>query len=463
MKKLLSSLIACSLILNATAQAPQLFGMAENGGSFNQGTIFKMNPNGSGVTVVHNFSSPAGWKPQGNLLQASDGNLYGTCYEGGIYASCTIFRFNPSTNTYADVWDFDITNGDFPESGVIEGPGGILYGVTPHGGTSYSGVIYSYNIASDIYTALYSFNNTLGNSPFGSPILVGNKLYGLTTSGGAKGVGVLYSYDLTSSTYSNLHDFESAQGANPYGSLFKASDGKLYGMTRSAGANAGGTIFSYDMNTSTFTHLYDFNSSTGSNPYGSLVQSSSGMMYGLASTGGINNGGVIFSFNPTNNSYAKLDLDNTSGTSPIGDLMLDANGNLYGTTSQGGTYSYGTAFSFDPTGNIFTKLLDFDGVIGSNPNGTFIPVSATATGITDMEFDKDMKLFPNPTTGEFTVHNLHFTIGYELKITNTLGETILQKTINRKQETVTLSAASGIYFLHVKTPDGVAVKKIIKE
>jgi hypothetical protein len=75
----------------------------------------------------------------------------------------------------------------------------------------------------------------------------------------------------------------------------------------------------------------------------------------------------------------------------------------------------------------------------------------------------DFLVYPNPTTGEFTVYSLQSSVGCEIKVTNLVGETISKKTLNSKQETINLSGARGIYFLQIKTPYGTAMKKIVKE
>ena len=112
-------------------------------------------------------------------------------------------------------------------------------------------------------------------------------------------------------------DFDSTDGAYPYGSLIQARDGKLYGMAYGGGSNDGGVIFSYDLASSTYTKLKDFDFTNGSYPYGSLFQASDGKLYGSTSDGGSNDYGVIFSFDPITSTYTKLiDYDGTNGANP---------------------------------------------------------------------------------------------------------------------------------------------------
>ncbi len=91
-----------------------------------------------------------------------------------------------------------------------------------------------------------------------------------------------------------------------YGSLIQASDGKLYGMTLRGGSSGHGIIFSYDPATFTYAKLYDFGSTNGVQPFGSLVQASDGKLYGMTHGGGSYGGGVIFSYDPATAAYAIL-------------------------------------------------------------------------------------------------------------------------------------------------------------
>ncbi len=143
------------------AQMPELWGMTQSGGTFSGGTIFSMKADGSDFTTAFNFSSPNGWMPMGNLYKASDGKLYGACFEGGDYYSCTLFRYDPNDGNYSDVYSFDIVHGDFPTSGVVE-RNGLLYGNSSSGGYNGAGVIYSLNISTGVYTDLFNMTSLTG-------------------------------------------------------------------------------------------------------------------------------------------------------------------------------------------------------------------------------------------------------------------------------------------------------------
>lgn len=449
---------------SAHAQNQTLWGLAPVGGLYGQGTLYTINTSGSGFNILHNFQSPDGYTPQGTLLQASNGMLYGTCYDGGSFSSCTIFMFDPATNNYTDVYDFDIVNGDFPRSGLIEAPNGMLYGAAYGGGTGCTGVLYSLNMSNNQYTNIHTF--TTGCGPKDTPLLVNGILYGMTYTGGANNKGVLYSYNITNGTYADLFDFSTAQGASPEGSLIQLSNGKLYGMTGEGGANNKGVIFSYDPATDTYTKLFDFGGANGENPAGSFVQATNGLLYGVTAAGGATGVGVVFSFNASTNSFTKLDdFDVVNGAYSATTLLQAANGLLYGTTQFGGDNFFGTIFSFDITNNTITKIFDYTSASGNSATGGFITVNPTAiaehTGIAPQ-----LSVYPNPAKDEFVlqVSNFQLNKNYEMKILDVMGKEVLQSKIRNTKSKVDISfLQAGIYFLECMTDGTRTVTKFSKE
>ncbi|MHB8401627.1 MAG: choice-of-anchor tandem repeat GloVer-containing protein, partial [Bacteroidia bacterium] len=183
-----------------------------------------------------------------------------------------------------------------------------------------------------------------------------------------------------SAQYTKLLDFAGTGvtivGQQPLGTLCAASDGKLYGLTYQDGANNLGVLFQYNPTTNIYTKNLDFAGATnGSYPQGSLMQASDGMLYGMTSAGGANSLGVLFQYNPSTNVYTKkLDFAGaTNGSNPIGSLMQASDGMLYGMAYQGGANSLGVLFQYNPSTNVYTKKLDFAGATnGSNPIGSLM-------------------------------------------------------------------------------------------
>ena len=354
----LKALLVVFLLLQSIitqAQNTELWGMSSWGGGYNSGTIFKTDSEGNNFSVVHAFYRTVGEHPNKKLCEASNGKLYGMTQGRGAYSSGVLFEYDPATDTYIKKFDFDgSATGAGPSGSLIEASNGKLYGMTSNGGENDYGVLFEYDPATDIYTKKLDFDGSAsGGHPLGSLIEAGNgKLYGMTYRGGVNNYGVLFEYDLSTDIYTKKLDFDgSTTGSYPRGSLIEAGNGKFYGMTNLGGANNNGVLFEYDPTTDTYTKKLDFDgSTTGSSPLGSLLEAGNGKMYGMTAHGGANYYGVLFEYDPiTNNFTKKLDFDgSTLGGNPYGTLIEASNGKLYGMTYQGGVNNYGVLFEYNP-------------------------------------------------------------------------------------------------------------------
>jgi uncharacterized repeat protein (TIGR03803 family) len=300
--------------------------------------------------------------------------------------------------------DFNITNGESPQAGLIFDTSGNLYGTTAGGGTA------SCNGVGGTVFQLTSIGalNTLGNLCSISGIKSGvvsdsaGNLYGTTTSGGSYGYGTVFQLKppapgQTAWTQSTLVEFNLIDGGQPYASLVRDSAGNLYGTTRISGNSAGGwgTIFQLKppakrIKTWTFNTLVYFNYTNGATPMAGLIFDSAGNLYGTTASGGsANNAGTVFQLKPPSKKTKVWTLntlaifDNANGKNPDGSLIFDSIGNLYGTTSIGGQYGYGTVFQLTPpvstssqTPWTLNTLVDFDGTNGANSYGNLVRDSA---------------------------------------------------------------------------------------
>jgi len=116
------------------------YGRATYGGAFGSGTIFKLTPDGT-LSTIHSFSGLEG-HPTG-LMQATDGNFYGTTYEG------TIFRLAPAGQfTVLHTFSAIDVCGNEPWGGFVQGRDGSFYGATSAGTTNGGGAVYKMTVAS---------------------------------------------------------------------------------------------------------------------------------------------------------------------------------------------------------------------------------------------------------------------------------------------------------------------------
>jgi uncharacterized repeat protein (TIGR03803 family) len=209
-----------------------------------------MNPDGTDFSVLYSFTFPDGG-PQSRLIEGSDGLIYGTTSEGGDSGLGSVFRLNKTGGNYSVVHSFhnDGVDGARPYAEVIEGSDGRLYG-TAQGGTNRNGVIFRMNKDGSEYGLLYSFASLFGDGelPLGG-VVEGpdGVLYGTTAYGGVPGslgFGTAFKLNKDGTGYTNFSFNAAHHGAvSPASNLMISSDGAIYGTTRAGGELGVGTIF----------------------------------------------------------------------------------------------------------------------------------------------------------------------------------------------------------------------------
>ncbi len=372
-----------SLMLAANGK---LYGTASGGGANSKGGLFMFDPADNTCTVLYNFDGTASRVSPG-LVQATNGKLYGMTSSLGNNDDGTIFEFDLTSNTYTVLYGFDGISGRYPSGVLVQDASGKLYSTSVYGGYNddNGGLIFEFNLTGNKYTPVYKFGGALnGSYPNGGLVQGYNgQVYGMTYSGGVNDLGVIFTVDPIQHTFTKLYDFESTNGNSPEGSLVQGADGKLYGMAR-GGANGKGVIFQFDLTTQAYTKRYEFDGSQGAYPAanGSVICASNGKLYGIAEGGGASDKGVIFEFDPATGICTKR-YDFT-GEAYDGTLIQAASGKLYGTTYQGGANDVGVIFEFDPTSYAYVNLYDFDGTSGSHPNGGLAQdINGKLYGVTD--------------------------------------------------------------------------------
>jgi uncharacterized repeat protein (TIGR03803 family) len=203
----LTTLLAGGAGLNALIQATNgnFYGTNPGGGTSADGTVFSITSRGK-LTTLHSFEGTDGSSPFAALVQASDGNFYGTTSQGGaddlcndeIFVGCgTVFEITPA-GTLTVVHSFDKSDGEYPAAPLIQATNGTFYGTTIYGGAP-------------------------------GPCYIS--------------CGTIFSI-IPGGTLTTLHSFDDTDGENPGGGLIQATNGTFYGTTSAGGASNGGTIFS---------------------------------------------------------------------------------------------------------------------------------------------------------------------------------------------------------------------------
>jgi uncharacterized repeat protein (TIGR03803 family) len=306
------------------------YGVTHAGGANGHGTVFKITPGGR-FTTLHNFDSIDGAYPAVSLLEGTDGNLYGTTLDGGSSGACSggcgVFFKITLGGAFMALHDFDSTGG-YPNE-LLQALDGEFYGTTYLYGTHSAGTVF--RITRDgILTTLYNFCSQKrcadGANPFGRLVQTADgNFYGTTRYGGATKSGTFFK--IAGGKLTTLYTFCSlpvcADGALPSGTLAQATDGNFYGTTSSGGTSIpGGTVFQITPE-GRLTTLHSFNLTDGNVPSGGLLQGTDGKFYGTTATGGTGGDcpsgcGTIFSLDTGLGPFVSLVRSSGSVGSPIG-------------------------------------------------------------------------------------------------------------------------------------------------
>ncbi len=380
-----------------------LYGTTVSGGTNGSGTIFVVNTNCTGFTVLHTFAATTN-DPLDDDTNADGGHVvanlavlgntvYGAAQEGGTNAAGTVFSVKTNATGFLVLHTFTAydnenslgdgtnTDGAAPSTGVVLS-GVTVYGVTSEGGTNGSGTIFSVKTNGATFTVVHTFGrmdqndatgNTTNSDGFGTSgitdssgvlLLHSNILFGTEPVGGTNGFGTLYSVKTNGTLFAVLHTFglanfdasitfTNSDGINPQGGLIVFSN-TLYGTACQGGTNGSGTVFSLNTNGTGFKLLHTFSAIT-QDDFGNFT--------------------------------------NSDGCKPAGSLYYSSN-TIYGTTTGGGLNGFGTVFSIDTNGTGFTTLYSFNPLIlnettssftnseGADPVAGFVRVGKTFYGAT---------------------------------------------------------------------------------
>lgn len=406
-----------------------LYGMTAKGGANDMGVIFKIKPDGTGYSNMHDFAGypTDGNKPLGSLISVG-GFFYGMTNQGGTPngSAGTIFKIKPDGTAYEIVMEFGSTvNAGGPLASLFY-DGSYLYGTTSSGGTNNNGVIFKVKPDGTGYIKLLEFmGQSNGSNSHCTFISDGVYLYGTTDLGGSNGWGTIFKIKPDGTGYVKLLDFGGAAiGEYTFSSLIY--DGAfLYSMTSGGGTGNGGIIFKIKTDGTGYADIHDFQwSPDGALPLGSLI-SFGGFLYGTTKYGGITDDGTIFKIKPDGTGYSKvLDFSNDTihGYNPYGTLFSDGTC-MYGMTYRGGANDSGTIFKINPAG----------------------------MDIAENNEEKTFTLYPNPFSTQTTLQTDKVLQNASLTIYNSFGQAV-RKMDNLSGQTFILTRdnlPSGFYFIRL--------------
>jgi len=389
----------------------------DGGANLFGGTVFKITPDGA-VTILHNFCSqpgcPDGAGSDGALVQGTDGDFYGTTESGGNSSGGgTVFKIT-SEGTLITLYSFcnffGCANGDGPLAPLIQAIDGNFYGSTIVGGTYGGGIIFRIT-SSGVLTTVYNFCPEMGCKDGYAPEaalvegLDGN-FYGTTANGGDESCNPPYGcgtvFKLTpGGTLTGLHTFESSDGMFP-SALVQLKNGNLYGTTPEGGLNNHGTIFEISPAGNLKT-IYNFciqtNCADGAAPVSGLIEATDGNLYGTTVIGGnpaCRDGqgcGTLFRMTPSGHFATVFDFSLATGSGPAG-LLQATDGKFYGSlgpSSRTPCWLCSTIYSLDIGLGPFVRLERYSGGVGQN------------SGILGQGFTGTTGVWLNGTPANFTV------------------------------------------------------------
>jgi uncharacterized repeat protein (TIGR03803 family) len=346
-----------------------IYGINGNSGGSEYGSIFRVKTDGTGYTILKNFSQTY-LNADGNYTNSGgstllaglilDGNtLYGTASQGGAFGKGTVFSLKTDGTDFTVLKQFAGIDGKAPYAELLLS-GNVLYGTTAAGGISNKGTIFRLNTDGSDFALLKSFTVTDGLLPLGSLTLSGDTLYGTTLQGGAWNYGTVFSINTNGTGFVTLKDFLGTDGSRPRYNLVLFRD-TLFGTTEGDGDLSNSLIFKLNTDGTDFQIVKSFSVPdpiSGTNDDGFYVRSGlvrlGEVLFGTTSWGGNSGSGVIFALRMDNSAYTVLRCFslvnnngwNADGATPFPSLTRSGD-TLFGTTQDGGSGGQGTLFSLN--------------------------------------------------------------------------------------------------------------------
>jgi uncharacterized repeat protein (TIGR03803 family) len=329
-----------------------LYGMTQYGGSNGKGTVYALDPSGA-LRVLHNFGrgKSDGATPNGSLIEV-DNVLYGVTRAGGASNRGVAFKLTKQgrfTLLHSFAGDID---GVWPQGPLVLATDGNLYGTTGNEGVSLGGTLFRMDTAGNVTTLWNMERNGAGPyDPRGGLMQASDgRLYGTSLGGGARDDGTVYSYDLDG-TRTIVHDFGSTTASFPDSGVMQGRDGAFYGTTHSDSWDATGDAFRVTA-AGDYSEPHHFSNAAGEGwgPEGRLVEPNDDVFLGTTDIGGTYSGGTLYrmtlggDFKYLHMFGEPIEGGGVDGSTPEAGLTRTGKGEYVGTTCNGGAADAGTIY-----------------------------------------------------------------------------------------------------------------------
>lgn len=252
------------------------YGVTEMGGTYYGGVIYSYVPTTGAYTLMKELDMTSGTGPNAKLMEHSDGYLFGTTNNGAANQNGSLFYISKTGSPFVKALSFSSTTGYGVYGALCEASNAKLYGFARNGGTNNFGTIFEFDPNTEVFTVVYNFDSINGSRPQGGALFLNGKIYGIAAQGGTYDQGTIFEYDIASGTFTKLFDFDgTANGASPMGTLSLGNDGWLYGSTYEGGAFTHGVFYRFNLANNILLKIYDFDGVNGQRPrYVQFVETS---------------------------------------------------------------------------------------------------------------------------------------------------------------------------------------------
>ncbi len=378
------------------------------------GTIYEVSRSGA-FTLLHSMVYADGQLCNG-LVLGTDGNFYGSCFNGGnnTNATGTFFRVTPAGALtvlhYFDGLSSGTSDGCYPDGVPVQATDGNFYGTARGCGLDNGGMAYKITTAG-AFTAIHSFagGTTDAQNPQGALIQSSDGiLWGTSYTGGPTGSGTVFKMT-TAGKVTVVYQFAACglgtTGCNPAAGLVQGTDGNYYGTALSGGTNNQGVVFKVTPG-GTYTVLHNFNETVdnGAYPELPLTLGTDGNLYGVATGcfgGGCSDADIfkITSGGVFTDIYNFPNLGGNNNSIPETPLLLGTDGAFYGTTYEG-TNAAGSVFSLSVGLDPFVETQPTSGMVGA----PVVILGTNLTGSTSVTFNGTVAPFNVVSDSEITTN-----------------------------------------------------------